>query len=115
MVRRKPAGQHVLFANEFLERDGERLGDLRQERDRHAPAAHGCRWLRHLASALNYSVSTSRSASAGVTMAMPWKLLRVSRSLSPETMRSTLAAIASASTASSSGSRQTGSARGGGA
>jgi hypothetical protein len=32
-------GLHVLLPDEFLERDGEGLGDLRQQRDRHAPAA----------------------------------------------------------------------------
>ena len=32
-------GLHVLFADEFFERDGERLGDLRQKRDRHAESA----------------------------------------------------------------------------
>ena len=40
-------------------------------------------------------LSTARAA---VVIGMPWKLPSVSRSLSPETMRSALAAIAAAST-----------------
>jgi hypothetical protein len=56
-----------------------------------------------------------RSASVGVTIGMLSKELRSSRSLSPETIRSTCVARARASTSSSSGSRQTGAGKGAGA
>ena len=55
------------------------------------------------------------TASAGPAIGTPSKLPSDSRSLSPETMSPTLAAMASASTSSPSGSRHTGCGSGGGA
>ena len=58
--------------------------------------------------------SISAIASAGATIKTPSKLESESKSLSPDTMNSTLAASANASTLSSSGSRHTGCGSGGG-